>query len=236
MEKPLIVITGGTKGIGRAIAEQFALKGYDIVTCARTPEALAAMKEEFKTLYDATVQASVADLSIRAEAKAFAEFVKSLKRPINLLVNNVGSFGQGPLHKEAKGLMEHLMAANYYSAYWVTNSLISKMSARDGSHIINICSIASISNNPVGGSYFISKQALYGYTNALREELRPSRIKVTAILPSATFTSSWNGSGMNPERLMKPSDIAKAVWNASQSSDWANVEEVILRPPLGDVN
>jgi short-subunit dehydrogenase len=235
MEKPLIVITGGTKGIGRAIAELFAQQGYDIVTCARTPEDLAEMKAAFGELYQAQLHASVADVSIKAEAKAFAEFVKQLKRPIKILVNNAGEFGQGPLHKEAKGVMEQLMAANYYSAYWVSNSLIDKISHSKQGHIINICSVGSISTSPRGGSYFIAKQALYGYTKALREELRPLGISVTAILPSATYTNSWAGSGMNPDRLMKASDVAQAVWNVTQTSEWANIEEVVLRPPLGDL-
>ena len=97
-------------------------------------------------------------------------------------------------------------------------------------HIINICSIASIIPY---SAYSVSKFALLGYTKVLREELKEKGIRVTAILPGATLTPSWNGVDLPKERFMKAEDIAKAVYNCYELSQYTVVEEMVLRPQLG---
>ncbi|HNF45052.1 MAG TPA: SDR family NAD(P)-dependent oxidoreductase, partial [Ferruginibacter sp.] len=108
------------------------------------------------------------------------------------------------------------------------------MKARSG-HIFNMCSIASLNAYPNGGAYGISKYALYGFSKNLREEMKPYGIKVTHVLPGAAYTDSWSGSGIDPHRLMEASDIAEMVYAAAQLSPQACVEEIILRPQLGDL-
>jgi len=103
------------------------------------------------------------------------------------------------------------METNLYSAYYLTRALIGNMIKRKYGHIFNICSIASLQAYPTGGSYTISKFALYGMTKALREEMKKHGIRVTAVLPGATLTSSWDGVDLPPGRLMKPEDIADAI-------------------------
>jgi short-subunit dehydrogenase len=88
---------------------------------------------------------------------------------------------------------------------------------------------------PMGGSYSIAKFALLGFSKVLREELKPKGIKVTAIMPGATWSDSWQGVDLPYERLMQPSDIAQMVWSASQLSPAAVVEDIIIRPLLGDL-
>lgn len=102
-------------------------------------------------------------------------------------------------------------------------------------HIFNMCSVASLQAYPNGGSYSISKYALLGFSDNLREELKQDNIKVTAICPGATFTPSWEGSGVAPERIMEAADIANMLWSAYRLSPAANVENIILRPVKGDL-
>jgi len=102
-------------------------------------------------------------------------------------------------------------------------------------HIFNICSVASITAYPNGGSYSISKFALLGMSKVLREELKASGIKVTAVLPGATWSASWAGVDLPEERLMKASDIADSIYAASLLSPAAVIEEIIIRPQLGDL-
>ena len=109
------------------------------------------------------------------------------------------------------------------------------MMARQKGHIFNICSIASIQAYPNGGSYSISKFALLGMGKNLREELKPHGVKVTNILPGATYTDSWAASGLPPERFMTPQDVAAMVVCAANLSPAACVEEIIMRPQLGDI-
>ena len=127
------------------------------------------------------------------------------------------------------------MAVNLYSAYHVTRSVISQMMEQKSGHIFNMCSIASLKAYPNGGAYSISKYALAGFSTNLREEMKPHGIKVTAVYPGAAYTDSWEGSGVNPKRIMQADDIAKMIYTASQLSPQACVEEIMLRPQLGDL-
>jgi short-subunit dehydrogenase len=102
-------------------------------------------------------------------------------------------------------------------------------------HIFNICSIASLQAYPQGGSYSISKYALLGFSTNLRLELKDKGIKVTAVCPGATYTNSWKGSGVPEDRIMEADDIAKMIYAATQLSPQAVVEDIVLRPQLGDL-
>ena len=102
-------------------------------------------------------------------------------------------------------------------------------------YIFNMCSIASLTAYANGGSYSISKFALYGMTKVLREELKKDNIKVTAVLPGATFTSSWAGVDLPEERFIKSEDVADLIWATYSLSDRTVVEDLLIRPQLGDL-
>jgi short-subunit dehydrogenase len=128
-----------------------------------------------------------------------------------------------------------MITTNLYSAYHITRVFLPAMIQRKSGHIFNMCSIASVQAYANGGSYSISKFALLGFSKNLREELKPYHIKVTAVLPGAVYTDSWSGSGIDPERIMEASDVAEMVFTASRLSPQACVEDIILRPQLGDL-
>jgi short-subunit dehydrogenase len=109
------------------------------------------------------------------------------------------------------------------------------MMARRSGHIFNICSVASLQAYPNGGAYSISKYALAGFSANLREEMKPHGIKVTTVYPGAAFTDSWSGTGVDPRRIMTAADVAEMVYTASRLSPQATVEEILLRPQLGDL-
>ena len=106
---------------------------------------------------------------------------------------------------------------------------------RKAGHIFNMCSIASLHAYSNGGSYSISKYALMGFSKNLREEMKPFNIKVTAVYPGAVYTSSWEGSNVLPSRIMEVNDIAEMVYAASLLSPKACVEDIVIRPFLGDL-
>jgi short-subunit dehydrogenase len=109
------------------------------------------------------------------------------------------------------------------------------MKAAKAGHIFNLCSVASLAAYPGGGAYSISKFALLGFSKNLRNELKEHGIKVTAVIPGAAYTDSWKSSGISEERFMQAADIAKMVYAASQLSPQAAVEEIVMRPQLGDL-
>lgn len=229
------VITGGTKGIGRAIIEKFAAEKFDIITCSRKPSDLAELKLTIGAKYGVQMHTFTADISIKDQVILFTQFVNGLNVPIDVLVNNAGFFIPGLVTEEEDGALESLINANVYSAYHTTRGLIARMKSEKRGHIFTMCSIASIMAYPNGGSYAISKFALLGFTKVLREELKEFGIRVTAVLPGATRTSSWDGSKLPDERFMKPEDVADAVFGAYSLSPQSVVEEILIRPQLGDI-
>ncbi|MES2002927.1 MAG: SDR family oxidoreductase [Bacteroidota bacterium] len=230
-----IVITGASKGIGKAIAEQFAAAGHTLLLGSRGEKALYDTMSELQTNYpQCTIKAKPVDMSVKEEVLKFG--VWSLESGVpDIIVNNAGQFLPGSVHNEADGLLEQTMEINLYSAYHLTRFLLPAMMEAKRGHIFNICSIASLNAYPNGGSYSISKFALLGFSKNLREEMKPHGIKVTAVCPGATMSASWDGFGIDPNRIMEVDDIAKMVFAASQLSPMAVVEDIIMRPQLGDL-
>ncbi len=231
----MAVVTGGTKGIGRAIILKFASQKFDIVTCARNAHELGALKKEIESTFKVTAHVMKADLSVRNEVKAFTDFVSSLKSPVDVLVNNAGFFLPGEVLSEGEGTLEQMIEGNVYSAYYTTRGIASDMKARRQGHIFNICSIASLVAYPNGGSYSISKFAMLGFSKVLREELKQHGVRVTAVMPGATLTASWEGVNLPEDRFSSAEDIAEAVFGAYSLSNRSVVEEIIIRPQLGDI-
>lgn len=231
----LAVVTGGTRGIGRAVIERFAKGGFDIVTSARTRSALESMKDQLQKNYNVKVDVLSADLSQASQVKEFGQFVTGLHRPVDVLVNNAGFFTPGSIITEVDGALEQMIQANLYSAYHLTRCLVPAMKERRSGHIFNMCSIASTKAYPNGGSYAISKHALLGFSRVLREELKQYDIRVTAVMPGATKTDSWAGVDLPDSRFMKTEDVAEAIFAAHALSVNSVVEEMIIRPQLGDI-
>jgi short-subunit dehydrogenase len=233
--RKLVVVTGGSKGIGRAIIENFARNGFDIATCARNENELEQLKKDMSEISDANVFYRKADMSVKKDVKDFTGFVLQLKRSIDVIVNNAGHFIPGEICTEPEGTLESMVEANVYSAYYTTRGLVDQMKTRKSGHVFNICSIASIRAYSNGGSYAISKFAMLGFSKCLREELKEHNIRVTAVMPGATKTRSWEGSDLPEERFMKVEDIAETIYSAWSLSSRTVVEEIILRPQLGDI-
>jgi short-subunit dehydrogenase len=234
--RKFIVVTGGSKGIGKAILDKFAHHGFDIATCSRNQAELDAMKKEFESGYKGIqVHAFAADMAVKSQVEAFNKFVTDLNRPVDVLVNNAGYFLPGEISTEPEGTLESMINANLYSAYYTTRGLVQGMKQNKAGHIFNICSIASIKAYANGGSYAISKFAMLGFSKCLREELKTYNIRVTAIMPGATKTRSWEGADFPDDRFMKIEDIADTVYAAYALSGRSVVEEIIIRPQLGDI-
>ena len=233
--KKTILVSGGSKGIGRAILERFAREDFELITCARHAEDLEHLAKAFAQAQYPTPHTFVADLSKKEEVLRFAAKALEAVGTIDLLVNNAGAFRPGDIADEAEGQLEWTMRTNLYSAYHLTRALLPSMLTRGKGHIVNICSIASLKAYPQGGSYSISKYALLGFSKNLREELKGQGIRVTSIMPGATWSDSWKGVDLPRERLMEAEDVAKAVWCAWDMGPSAVVEEIVMRPQLGDL-
>ena len=230
------IITGASKGLGKAIAEKFAAGGYDLCLCSRNSGSLSAAQEELSSRYPSvTIRSAAYDLGVKDQVQAFGDWILGQKIEADVLVNNAGQFIPGSVSDEPDGALEELIAVNLYSAYHLTRLLLPGMMARKKGHIFNMCSVASLKAYPNGGAYSISKYALAGFSANLREEMKPHGIKVTTVYPGAAYTDSWAGSGIDPQRIMEAADVADMIYAASRLSPQATVEEILLRPQLGDL-
>lgn len=231
-----VVITGASRGLGWAIAKKFAGEGHQLFLSSRDKRRLEQAADEIMRLHpEVKVKYKAADISLKEEALALGDWLLQQEISPDVLVNNAGSFIPGSVHDEEEGVLEKMIAVNLYSAYYLTRQLLPSMMQKKSGHIFNLCSIASLKAYENGGAYSISKFALLGFTKNLREELKSFNIKVTAILPGAVYTDSWAGSGVSQDRIMQPADIAELVYACSLLSPQACVEEIVVRPQLGDL-
>lgn len=228
---PYAIVTGATHGMGKAIAEKLLHEGFSVAICARGKAKLDEVKNEWYQKYPAaSIFTYSADLSVKEEAEGFADAVLSSFPSIDLLVNNAGMFVPGLLTESPVADLEKLMRLNFYGAYYLTMKIAPAMKKARHGHIFNTCSVAAIEPHPDCGAYSISKYALFGMTENLRMELKPHNVKVTAICPGSTNTSSWDGEAVDTSRLMLPSDIANMLWSAYSLSPQACVDKIIIRP------
>jgi len=230
-----VLITGASRGIGKAIAEIFAANGHDLFLSSRSEVALYKAMEELQTQYPSvSIKAKAFDLSDKQQAKDLGNWCLKYNVP-DILVNNAGLFEPGSVYNEPEGTLESQLAINVSSAYHLTRILLPKMMVRKSGHIFNLCSIASLHAYKNGGAYSISKFAMYGFSKNLREEMKTYNIKVTSVHPGAVLTDSWSGYDNSSKRIMEAEDIAKMIYASTQLSAAACVEDIVIRPQLGDL-
>ena len=230
-----IVITGASKGIGKAIAVKFASEKNNIFICSRNESELSATAREINKNGIGNVKYFAADLTDKESILKFSDWTLSQCESVDVLVNNAGDFIPGSVYNEEEGTLEKMLNVNLLSAYHLTRALLPAMMKRKSGHIFNMSSIAALSAYANGGSYSISKFALMGFSKNLREEMKPFHIKVTTVYPGAVYTDSWKSAGVKPNRIMEANDIADMIYAASHLSQQACVEDIVLRPLKGDL-
>lgn len=230
------IITGASKGIGLATAKIFAENNFNIAICARNKESLNKAVETLQNINPKVkIFSKTCDVSQKDELNAFSNAVLEEFKTIDVLVNNAGVFFPGEVHQEEEGVLEQMIETNLYSAYRLSRAIIPSMKAVKTGYIFNIASIAGIQAYPNGGSYGISKFAMIGLGKALRQELLNYNIKVSNVMPGAVLTASWEGVDLPIERFIQAKDIASLIFNAYSLSDSTVVEDIVVRPQLGDI-
>ena len=225
-----VLVSGGSKGIGLAIARAFAAETPHVGICARGEAGIAAALAGCPTL-----KGIAADVSREDDCGRLAAWAGDALGGIDVLVNNAGVFHQGGILDQTSGQFDAMLDANLRSAIHLTRACVPMLSASPHATIINIASVASIKGYPTGVAYAVAKHGMLGLSRSLREELKPRGIAVVALLPGATETDSWAASGLPSERFMRPDDIAQVAVLAHRLSKTAVLEEVVMRPFLGDI-
>lgn len=213
-----------------------AKAGYALILCAKNGTLLKQVKSEIQSENpEIPVHTFNFDIAEKSAILDFGRKLNEMQLQVDILINNAGTFLPGHISVEEEGVFETMIAVNLASVYHMSRLVLPQMKARNSGYILNVCSTASIVPYTNGGSYCISKFGELGLTRVLREELKETGIRVTAILPGATYTDSWGNSDLPEERFIQATSVSKAILLCIQSSDDIVYEEVLIRPQKGDI-
>jgi NAD(P)-dependent dehydrogenase (short-subunit alcohol dehydrogenase family) len=227
------VITGGSRGIGLAVALELDSRGWGIFLVSQHRERLDAASARMKHL----VGTFAVDLGNGEEASRTAALaVSEALGAIDLLVLNAGIFVEEPLMAIEEEVFRRTLAVNLDANLFLGRQLVPVLRKGERPRIVIVGSTAAYGAYPPGPAYGVAKWALRGLAVELRHELKADRIGVTYLAPGGTLTDMWDEGEAPPDRLLQPRDTAVIVAALTELSEQAVVDEVILRPMLGDVN
>lgn len=233
-KRPVVWVTGASRGIGSAIARAFAGIGADVIATARDGKKLRALAEQIRNS-GGSGTAYVCDVTSEKSVRSTAKRILSRFGHVDVLVNNAGVTYFKPVLATTVREFDEVIATNLRGTFLCTQAVLECMLRRRSGHIFNIISVAARETFAQSGAYSASKAGALALTNVLREEVRPYNLKVTAVLPGATETMMWSNSHRRRfrQRMMQPEDVAAMVVAVYQQP--GHTEEIIIRPQLGDL-
>jgi NADP-dependent 3-hydroxy acid dehydrogenase YdfG len=233
----VILITGASQGIGAAIAKTFAkqIPGCRLALVARSEKNLAAVALRCTKLGASAVAVFPCDVSDAASVETMAAAVTERFGVLSVLINNAGVFRAAPIFETSVADFDQIVATNLRSVFLVSRAFVPAMAQRGQGHVFNMSSIAGLNAYPNGAAYCAAKFGVTGLTKVMRRELKDKGVRVTAVHPGATFSPSWKGSGVAKQRMMPAEDVAQALVDAYRMSQRTVIEEIVLRPQLGDI-
>lgn len=236
MVKPVVLITGASQGIGAAIARTFAreIRGVRLALVARSAANLKKVAAAAARL-GARAEIFPCDVTDEQSVAALAVAVQARYGDVDVLINNAGIFRGAPLLQMTVAQFDEVLAANLRSVFLVSRAFVPAMVKRGRGDVFNMSSIAGFTAYPGGTAYSAAKFGVTGLTKVMRAELRDKGVRVCCVYPGATWSPSWDGSGVPPERMMPAEDVAQAFYDAYRLSRRTVVEEIVLRPQLGDI-
>ncbi len=227
------VITGGSRGIGLALARTFAVAGYVVVITGRDAVRLEGAADELKRT-GATVLPVICDVTDPAAVEASFTQIRRHHSAIDVLVNNAGMAHElQPVDKLPIEVWNQVIDTNLTGTFLVTQAALPLMNS--GGTIVNNLSVAALQPFEGMSAYNAAKFGALGFTKALREEVRKKGIRVLALIPGATNTDIWQQFWPDAPRakMMKPETVAEAVLHAVSAPTEASVEELIIGPTAG---
>ncbi len=221
------VISGATRGIGRVIAEKLAILGYDLVLLARNEKDLERCKTELSKS-NVMVDCLAIDLS-QSNVEQTLKESSFIFDNTSILVNNLGVYSMQNAAEIDLSKLKDQMNVNLYSAIALTQQIL-KQDENQLKRIVNIASVMSLESVSFAADYAMSKHAFKAWSDALREELRSQKIKVSAIYPGSVNTSSWDGIAVDRSEMIQAEDVAEIVSCILAMKQNTLLEEVRVSP------
>jgi NAD(P)-dependent dehydrogenase (short-subunit alcohol dehydrogenase family) len=236
-QKPLIVITGASQGIGAAIAKAFAaeLPGCCLALVARNERNLCGVAKKCLQKGASSAEVFPCDVTDEAQVKILARKVRTDFGVPDVLINNAGVFRGAPLLEMSVDDFDAIIRVNLRSVFLVSKAFVPGMVARGSGHVFNMSSIAGLGAYPNGAGYCAAKFAVTGLSKVMRMELMKTGVRVTCVHPGATVSPSWRGTKVPKNRMMPPEDVARAFVDMYRMSPRTVVEDIVLRPQWGDL-
>jgi 3-oxoacyl-[acyl-carrier protein] reductase len=223
------LVTGGSRGIGLAIAHRLANLGASLAICGRSPEALSAAEAGLKRT-GSRVYSQVADVSQSSQVASLVDKTQSALGPVSILVNNAGISLFGPVQNKTEAEWDSLLDTNLKSVFLVSRAVIPSMIQRGAGDIINISSLAGRNSFAGGGIYCASKWGLQGLSACMAEDLRDHGIRVSVVCPGSVATGFSPRGPKDPSKALAPEDVAHAVEMIVTQRPQSFLSEIHLRP------
>jgi NAD(P)-dependent dehydrogenase (short-subunit alcohol dehydrogenase family) len=231
---PVVLVTGGGRGIGRAIALRFAREGAFVAVAARTRAEIERVAREGRDAggEGLAVELDVTDLD--SVERGVARVLEASGGALDVLVNNAGVFAIHPFPELSPATWYRILATNLTGPFHVTLLALRGLERSARAHVFNVSSIAGKRAFPGNAAYCASKHGLRGFSDALRLDLAGRGIRVTTVYPSATDTSIFDGVPGEWDRasMHRPEDVAEVVWRAYRAPPGEDVADIEL-PPRG---
>jgi len=217
--KPRVFVTGGGRGIGRAIALRFAREGCKVTVAARTSSQLESVVTEIDAAGGQGMAANMNVADHGSVESAVWRAVEFMDGGIDVLVNNAGVFHSKPIDKIRPADWNFVIEANLTGPFLVCLEALDYMSDSKRAHVFNIASIAAKQGYAGGAAYCASKYGLRGFSDALRLDVAAQGIKVTTVYPPAVDTTIFEGTDVKIDKatMLKPERVADVIWNAYTS-------------------
>lgn len=229
----LALVTGANRGIGLAIARALAHEGCHLIITGRDQRTLAKARTELKKQH-VPVLAQSCDVRSPDSVDYLFAIVRGLHKPLDILINNAGiAHPNRNVSELPYPTWMEVVDTNLNGLFLVTQAALAVM--KRGSTIVNNLSIAADRVFPGSAAYNASKHGALGFTDTLREELRPKGIRVVALMPGATDTAIWNTLWPEAPRrkMMSAEAVAQTVVDALRLPENTTAEKIVLRPSIG---
>jgi 3-oxoacyl-[acyl-carrier protein] reductase len=233
-ERKHALVTGGSRGIGRAIAEALADDGYALTLVSRVRETNTSVAEALRSGQGATVTGLAADLSTRDGSRSIIEHLVRESDPLDVVVLNAGTGWIAPFGEVPRNRLERVMALNFLEPFLLLQELLPLMrkaaACRGSATVVAVSSITGINAAPQRSAYSASKAALNSLCRTINVELAPEGVRAVAICPGYVDTdlASWAHDRISPDAMMPPTDVAELVRSVIRLSPQATVPEVML--------
>lgn len=234
LDGKVVVVTGASKGIGRAIASAFAAAGTKVVLAARTRETLEQVAAELRASGAEAIAVPTDVTDVDAVQRLIEQALTAYQR-VDILVNNAGIGYFGPVVDFAPDDWDTVLNSNLKAVYLCAKYTLPSMLAQGSGQIINVLSIAAKVAFEASAAYCAAKAGALALTKVLAAEVRQQNIRVTAVLPGSVHTPFWDDIPEHPdfEQMLKPEHVADTVVSVCQQPLGMVTEEIVMMPPLG---